>query len=66
MFFNTHPGSQMSIERTTISGREWVLICPVLSTLLLKVKIGNLDKCQKFVGWFMGFTRRNGVAQVAT
>lgn len=39
----------MSMERATISDREWMLICPELLKLP-KVKIGNLDKCRKFVG----------------
>ncbi|PWQ99953.1 transposase [Leucothrix pacifica] len=39
----------MSIERATISDREWELITPVLPTLP-KVKIGNLDKCRQFIG----------------
>jgi len=39
----------MSIERATISDREWALISPELS-LLPHVKIGNLDKCRKFIG----------------
>jgi len=39
----------MSIERATISDREWALICPELP-LLPHVKIGNLDKCRKFIG----------------
>jgi len=39
----------MSIERATISDREWSLICPLLPTLP-KVKIGNLAQCRKFIG----------------
>jgi len=39
----------MSIERATISGWEWGLICPALPKLP-KVKIGCLDKCRKFFG----------------
>ena len=38
----------MSIERATISDREWELILPELSALP-KVKIGPLDKCRKFI-----------------
>ena len=43
----------MSIERATISDREWALICPELSTLP-HIKIGNIDKCRKFIGAVCG------------
>ena len=39
----------MSIERATISDREWSMIVPILPSLP-KVKIGNLDKCRQFIG----------------
>ena len=39
----------MSIERATLNDQQWELICPRLSTLL-RVKVGNLDKCRKFIG----------------
>ena len=39
----------MSIQRATISDREWAHISPLLSTLP-NVKIGNIDKCRTFIG----------------
>lgn len=39
----------MSIERATISDNEWARISPELLTLT-RVKVGNLDKCRKFIG----------------
>lgn len=39
----------MSIERATISDREWAFIEPVLPNLP-GVKIGNLAKCRQFIG----------------
>ena len=39
----------MSIERATISDREWSMIVPILPSLP-KVKIGDLNKCRRFIG----------------
>ena len=46
----------MSINRATISDREWALICPELSTLP-KVKIGDLDKCRQFISGVLWLLR---------
>lgn len=39
----------MSIERATISDREWSLLLPELRKLP-HIKIGNPDKCRQFIG----------------
>jgi transposase len=49
-------GYQMSIERATISDEEWALICAELSTLL-KMEIGNVDKCRQFIAGVLWLLR---------
>ena len=39
----------MSIARATISDSEWLFISCELSALP-RIKVGNLDKCRKFIG----------------